>query len=1042
MKAKYTKFLTVLAALLIAAGAMAQDKMRVSGVVTDETGEPLPGAGVLVDGTSRGEITDIDGNYTIEVSAGESLVFNYIGYKSQTVEIRGGREKINISLEPDKTILEEAVVVGYGTMKRSDLTGSVSSVSSKSIEGYKSGTVLEALGGQIAGVNITAADGTPGGDFDIKIRGVGTVNGNSSPLYIVDGFEVDNISYLANQDIASIDVLKDASASAIYGARAANGVVLVTTKSGRNGRTEVSYNGSASYRTLSRQLDVLSPYDFVKLQIELNPSRYGERYFKVGEDANGKPYRFQSVEDYNGADTGVDWQYEAFRPTWSQNHDVSVIGGNADTKYTVSFSHFDEAGIFESNTFAKDNARIKFSQKLFKWLNLDASVNYTHSKDTGIGTGGSTLSNILSYRPVGGLYVSDWQLRYNMVDPMLEEVGLSNSNYFNPIQNAETVDQVKKIDQWVANASLSFKIIKGLTFKSSASYNTAFRRDDVFYGAESPNAIRGSGPYGNSKTTRTLKWSNNNVLTYDRTFNKKHATQFTLGHEVAYNLVEFLSGEAREFPLDDLGVDNLGIGAVPSSVNTSKTDNKRLSFFARGFYNYDERYMITATVRADASTVFSDKNKWGFFPSFSAAWNIANEHFMKDVAWISNMKLRAGWGTVGNDRISSYLSLDLYDPLKYGVGSSQVTVLQPTQLSNKNLRWEGATTTNVGVDLGFFQNMLNITVDGFVKDSKDLLLAQSLSLVTGFESQWQNVGKLRNSGVEISINSVNFNRRNFFWSTDFNISFIKNTLKALQDGSDYILSRSGFNSNFSSYDYIAQVGKSIGSMYGYVFDGIYQYSDFDMYADGTLHLKPGIADISEHAGEAVQPGYVKYKDIDGDGIITAADRTIIGNGQPDWFGGLTNSFQFYGVDLSFMFQFSVGNDVYNAQRMFSTQSRLEMQNCLSEVKDRWTATNASNKVPSAKGYVAYDVYSRFIEDGSFLRLKNITLGYTLPERLTRKIYVSKLRIYASAQNLFCLTKYSGFDPEVNMRSSTLMPSFDYGAYPRSKVLTFGVELKF
>ena len=507
-------------------------------------------------------------------------------------------------------------------------------------------------------------------------------------------------------------------------------------------------------------------------------------------------------------------------------------------------------------------------------------------------------------------------------------------------------------------------------------------------------------------------------------------------------MTENLYGESKEFPLDNLGVDNLGLGAVPSSVTSNKSDNRRLSFFARAFYSYDERYMITATVRADASTVFSASNKWGCFPSFAAAWNIANEPFLEDAQWIDNLKLRAGWGTVGNDRISNYLSLDLYTSLKYGVGGKQVTVLQPSQLSNKNLKWEGSTTTNLGLDLGFFKSRLNVTLDAFLKDSKDLLLAQNLAYVTGFGSQWQNVGKVRNKGIELTINSVNFNNRNFFWSTDFNISFIKNTLVALQDGTDYILSRSGFNSNFSSYDYIAMLGEALGNMYGYVFDGIYQSDDFNVHADGTMHLKPGIVDISEHAGEAVKPGFVKYKDIDGDGIITTEDRQIIGNGQPDWFGGLTNSFQFYGVDLSFMFQYSVGNDVYNAQRMFSTQSRLEMQNNLAEVKDRWTATNASNLVPSAKGDVAYDVYSRFIEDGSFLRLKNITLGYTIPERLTRKIFVNKLRIYASANNLFLLTKYSGFDPEVNMKSSNLMPSFDFGAYPKSKTFTFGVELNF
>lgn len=1032
--------MTALLCVLLSFSAIAQNRLTVTGVVSDENGEPLAGAGVLIEGTTKGTVTDIDGKYSIEAAKGTVLVFNYIGYKNQNVIVRE-KASINVTLEPDRTVLDEVVVVGYGTMKKSDLTGSVSSVSSKAIEVFKTATVMEALGGQIAGVNITSADGTPGGGFDIKIRGIGTVNGDASPLYIVDGFEVESLSFLANQDILKIDVLKDASASAIYGARAANGVVLVTTKSGRNGRPEVTYNGSASYRVLSKQLEVLDPYEFVKLQLELNPTRYGTRYFNVGEDSKGQPYKYQSMDDYLGV-TGVRWQDEAFRPTWSQNHDISVRGGSKDSQYNISFSHFDEDGLFKANTFRKNTARIKFTQNIFKWLRFDASVNYTNRKTTGIGTGGSTLSNILQYRPVGGLYTSDYQLRYNAVDPMLEEVGLSNSNYFNPILNSETVDQVTRIDQWFANGSLTFQLAKGLTFKTSASYSNDFRRNDTFYSDESANASRSSGAYGGSTTQRTLKWSNSNVLTYAKTFDKKHVTNFTLGHETTYNMSESLYGESKEFPLDNLGVDNLGLGAVPSSVTSSKSDSRRLSFFARAFYSYDERYMITATVRADASTVFSASNKWGCFPSFAAAWNIANEPFLKDAQWIDNLKLRAGWGTVGNDRISNYLSLDLYTSLKYGVGGKQVTVLQPSQLSNKNLKWEGSTTTNVGLDLGFFKSRLNVTLDAFLKDSKDLLLAQNLAYVTGFGSQWQNVGKVRNKGIELTINSVNFNRKNFFWSTDFNISFIKNTLMSLQDGTDYILSRSGFNSNFSSYDYIAMVGEAIGNMYGYVFDGIYQSDDFNVYADGTMHLKPGIVDISEHAGEAVKPGFVKYKDLDGDGIITTEDRQIIGNGQPDWFGGITNSFQFYGVDFSFMFQYTVGNDVYNAQRMFSTQSRLEMQNNLAEVKDRWTATNASNLVPSAKGYVAYDVYSRFIEDGSFLRLKNITLGYTIPERLTRKIFVSKLRLYATASNLFLLTKYSGFDPEVNMKSSNLMPSFDFGAYPKNKAFTFGVELNF
>lgn len=397
---------------------------------------------------------------------------------------------------------------------------------------------------------------------------------------------------------------------------------------------------------------------------------------------------------------------------------------------------------------------------------------------------------------------------------------------------------------------------------------------------------------------------------------------------------------------------------------------------------------------------------------------------------------------VGNDRITNYLSLFLYDSAKLGVGAQQVTSLHPTQLPNPELKWEASATTNVGLDLGFFKNRLNITIDGFIKDSKDLLLSQDLTFVSGFASQWQNVGKIRNKGIELSINSINFNRKNFSWTTDFNISFIRNTLVSLQSGKDYMLSRSGINSSFSEYDYIAEVGKPIGSMYGYVFDGVYQSSDFEVHADGTMHLRPGVVDISEHAGKTVTPGFIKYKDIDGDGKITSDDRTAIGNGQPDWYGGITNNFYVYGVDISFMFQFNYGNDVYNAQRMFANQTDLEMQNMMGEVRNRWSVNNASNTVPSAKGYIRNDVCSRFIEDGSFLRLKNLTIGYTFPQKWMRKIYVSKLRVYASAENLFCLTKYSGYDPEVSMKTSPLMPSFDYGAYPRSKVITCGLELNF
>lgn len=1028
-------------ALLLSLNVLAQNTVTVTGVVTDETDTPMIGAGVMQQGTTtNGVVTDIDGRFSIVVPANAVLTFNYISYKTVDVPV-AGKTEINVKLEPDNNLLDEVVVIGYGTMKRSDLTGSVSSVSSKAIEDFKTGSVIEALGGQIAGVNITAADGTPGAGFDVKIRGVGSVNGDTSPLYIVDGFEVDNIDYLANQDIQSIDFLKDASASAIYGARAANGVVLVTTKSGMDGRPQVTYNGSASYRVLSKKLETVSLYDFVALQMELDPTN-ASTYFNSALDDNGNPYIYQSHEDYLTKAGGIDWQDEAFRPTWSQSHDVSVRGGTKDTQYTVSFSHFDENGIFKGTGNTKNSGRIKLMQKITKWLKMDMSVNYTNTKREQGGGGGSTLTSLLRYRPTGGIKVSDEELRHSVYDPESVLDGSLNTNDINPILQAENVKNTRSSEQWIANGSLTATIIKGLTFKTAATFNNNYQRQDIFYMENSSQAQRSGGVYGSSQMSKALKWSNSNTLTYDKTFNRKHKTNFILGHEVTFDGSELLYGQAKDFPFSDFTNDNLGLGATPSAVNTSRTEKMRLSFFARGFYSYDNRYMLTATVRADASTVFSKKNKWGFFPSFAAAWTLSNEGFLKDVDWLSMLKIRAGWGQVGNDRISNFLSMDLYDDSRYGIGTSTTTVLTPKQISNQNLRWEGSTTTNVGVDFNVLDSRLNLSVDGFIKDTRDLLMAQDLAHVTGFDTQWQNIGKIRNKGIEITLNSVNFNKRNFYWSTDFNISFIENTLLALQSGSTYKQDATNFNSNFSAYDYISYVGSSLGDMYGYVFDGVYQYSDFNVSPGGGLELKPGVTDISEHAGKTVEPGFVKYKDIDGDGIITTADRTVIGNGQADWYGGITNTFQFYGVDLSFMFQFSYGNEVYNATRMFSTQSRAERYNQLAEVADRWTPTNASNRVPSAEGYIQSELYSRFIEDGSYLRLKNLTVGYTFPEKLTRKIFVKKLRIYATGANLFCLTKYSGYDPEVNMKSSPLMPSFDWSSYPKSRVFTMGLEIQF
>lgn len=1033
-------FIALMAAMNTFQASAQARLVTVTGTVTDENGDPLPGASVIVEETGAGVVTDIEGKYKVKACSNQNLVFSFIGFKNQSYVARSNRT-LNVALQPDTKLLDEVVVVGYGTMKRSDLTGSVSSVSAKALENFKAASVAGALGGMVAGVNVTTIDGAPGSGFDIKIRGVGTVNGDSSPLYIVDGFEVSDIDYLATQDIKSIEVLKDASACAIYGARAANGVVLVTTKSGHVGKPEISYNGSASYRLLSKRLDVLTPYEFVDLQMEVNPTRYEGLYYRSGSDANGTPYRFQTLDDYIGV-KGVDWQEEAFRPTWSQNHEFSIRGGDKQTQYLASFSHYDEDGIFANSGHKKTTARLKFNRQIFKWMSFSTTVDYTNTVTTGVGTGGGMLSGILMYRPTGGVLTSDYELRYNSVDPLLDILGTTSDYSYNPIINAEKTVKNNSQDRWNAYANLNIQIGKYFSFRTSGNFGLQTSRVNTFYQNGTSSADRGGGPYGDSKTRRYMRYGVTNQLTYNQLFQKNHKVNVTVGQEVTYEMDEDLYGQAKDFPLDDLGTDNLGLGAVPASVTSSKKDKTRLSFFGRAFYSYADKYLLTATVRADASSVFASKYKWGLFPSFAFAWNMSNEKWLKDVESISNMKLRAGWGMVGNDRITNYLSLALYSNLKYGQGSKQITVLNPCQIANPELRWEASMTTNLGVDMGFFKNRLNVTVDAFLKDSHDLLLAQDLALASGFETQWQNVGKVRNKGIEITINSINVNNANFSWSTDFNISFVKNTLVSLQSGKDYMLSKTSITSAFKAYDYISKVGDSLGSMYGYVFDGVYQTSDFVMDHSGKMRLKPGIPDISQHSGVDVAPGFVKYKDIDGDGVITTDDRTVIGNGQPLFFGGMTNSLYIYGVDLSFMFQYSYGNDVYNAQRMVGNQTDLERSNMMGEVRNRWKPTNASNTVPSAKGIIRGDVTSRFIEDGSFLRLKNLTIGYTLPHRVVRNIYVTKLRVYATAENLFLLTKYSGFDPEVSVDRTNLRPGLDWGAYPKSKVFTVGVELNF
>ena len=1035
---KLRGYITLLA-LIFTISLQAQN-ITVKGVVVDETDTPLIGATVMVKGASTGAITDFDGNFTLTTSKGSIISFSYIGYKTQEIKYTG-QSPMNVKMVPDNKTLDEVVVVGYGSMKRGDLTGSVASVASKDIEGYKSSSVMGALGGQIAGVQITQTDGTPGAGFNINIRGVGTLTGDASPLYIVDGFQVDNIDYLSNSDIESIEVLKDASSAAIYGARAANGVVMVSTKSGKVGRPVINYNGSASYRKISKMLDVLSPYEFVKLQGEIK-TEYANSYYKSGNDDNGIPYLYQSAEDYIGM-KGVDWQEETFNPTWSQDHNLSISGGSDNTKYTASFSRYIENGIFKNSGFDKTTGKIRFNQKITKNITFDTTVNYAQTNRKGVGTSADSgrfnmLAQILSARPTGGLKLTDEELLNSAIDPEMLETGESLAQV-NPVMQTESVTNNKRGEMWSANASVTWQIIKGLTFKTAGTYNTTDSRTDIFYKTGSKEAYRnGEKPYGRTQMGRDVRWTNYNNLTWKQKI-KKHTYDVMLGHEVSFKSSEYLLGEAMDFPFDNLGNDNLGIGATPSKVSSSYNDKMLLSFFARGNYNYDNRYLLTATIRADGSTVFSQKNKWGYFPSFSAGWNFSKEKFMHFAEPVLQMaKLRASWGELGNQNVGDnyypYLvAIESVDKA-YPIGNQLNTGFAQLALGNANIKWETIRMLNIGIDLSLFNNRLTISADWFKKNNMDALVRPSLPLVLG---KWQkdtsrdylpleNLGEVESKGWELNIawrDQIGQVKYRAF----FNLSDSRNKIIDLGSSAPVL------------GDQIRRVGDPIDAYYGYRTDGLAQVEDFEGKDSFGNYINPKFPLIQD--GVAVQPGDIKYKDISGpdgkpDGIIDDYDKEVIGNKAPRYSYSFKGELEWKGLDFSFYFQ-----GVGKANGYLSEEARHCFINDYSVPKkshlDRWTPENPNASYPRL--YYAQTHNRRFsdywIENAAYLRLKNIQLGYTLPQQWMRSWGISKLRVYVSADNLFTVTKYfDGFDPEVQQSSGD--------TYPQVKTYVFGLNLTF
>ncbi len=1045
---------------------------QVSGVVTSmENRSPLEGATVSVKGASTSAVTDAQGRFTISVpSPNAVLVFSYSGYVPIEVPTEG-KSTINTSLTAEVKSLDDVVVIGYQTVKRRDLTSSVSSVSARDLKDIPINSAAEALAGRLAGVQITQSEGSPDATAIIRVRGGGSITQDNSPLYVVDGIQVENaLSVLAPQDIESIDVLKDASATAIYGARGANGVVIITTKGGRSMKTRVNYNGLAGMRQLANRLEVMNPYDFVIYQYERSRgSSQDEMNF---QNTYG---RWEDLELYKYVPM-ADWQDEMFgRDALMQTHNVSLVGGTAATKFNLSLTSNKEEGVMLGSDFDRKLVNFKFDHTINSKLKAGMAVRYNHTVVNGAGTanegssGTNRLRHSIKYRPIlmGGQdlldYDPDYALQTNanglsLVNPILLNDAEYRRNYTNTVN---------------LSGYFVYDINKFLSFKSTLGVDFSNIRQNAFNDTITSIARQNSNmPTASINTISRQVLNNSNVLTFTMNksgsrFSERHDLDVMLGQETYESVNKSHEIETRYFPIGitaKAALGNMGLGSPPTGTtqpppSSSEFTNRIFSLFGRINYAFDKKYLVSLSMRADGSSKFADGNRWGYFPSGSFAWRISEEKFMESLKpVVSDLKLRLSYGQAGNNRINDFMFMTQFVAnTYYSVNDQLITAFRPQSLANANLVWESTIARNLGLDIGLFRDRLSLSVDVYRNSTKDLLVNVPVPTSSGYTSQIQNVGKTTNRGVEVQLNAAPIVNRNFSWRANFNISFNKNNIESLGQYQDFFLFSSGWGGSNQPSDYLVRPGNPVGTIWGLQTDGYYNISDFD-YNNGVYTLKAGVPSNAGVTATAPQPGMLKFRDLDGNGVVDDKDRTIIGNTQPKFFGGLNQQFTYKNFDLSVFVNFQFGNDVYNANKLEFTSGYTVNSNLLSMMNDRWRTIDENGVVvtdPAAlaklnenatlwaplRSASSFYVHSWAIEDGSFLRVNNITLGYTLPNNLMKKIGISNFRVYATVNNLAVLTNYSGYDPEVNTRRGTpLTPGVDYSAYPRSRAFIFGLNL--
>lgn len=1068
MKTTRTALLTLLVAL-ISLSVSAQN-VTVKGTVKDKTGETVIGASVVEKGnTSNGTITDIDGNYTLSVPSNATIVFSYVGMTTQEVAVKG-KTTIDIVMEDDAQALEEVVVIGYGSVKRKDLTGSVATVSSDVLAAVPVASATEALTGKMAGVQITTTEGSPDAEMKIRVRGGGSITGDNTPLFIVDGFPVESISDIPASDIEDITVLKDASSTAIYGSRGANGVILVTTKSGKEGKINVSYNAYYSWKKIAKTLDVLDPYDYAKWQYEQALLR-GNSYVEDYESYFGS---YEDLDMYKNIPYN-DWQDLTFGRTGNTfNHNLSITGGSEKIKYAFSYSHMNDKAIMEGSDYKRDNFSLKLNTKPVKNVTLDFSIRYS---ETNIGGGGAN--------DVSSTYDSDKRLKYSVIytpiplENMDSSAGSSDDdlgNLYHPLTAISDNDRDQERKTLNMSGSFGWEIFKNFKFKTELGYDD-YRNDDLrFYGLTTyyvknvPSAENQNLPAIQIANTNRHKFRNTNTISYDFSDLFKgdsHHLNAMIGHEWIITKSSKLTNIVHGFPETFTAADawKLTSMGTPFSIdNFYDPDDKLLSYFGRINYDYQSKYLLSATFRADGSSKFAAGNQWGYFPSAAVAWRVSSENFMEGTKeWLDDLKLRFSYGTAGNNNIPSGQMVQTYSNSATSWINGFSNYWAPSKtMANPDLKWETTITRNLGLDFTVLGGKLNGTIEAYLNTTTDLLIQFPVG-GTGYDTQYRNMGKTENKGIEASINWTIVNKKDWGVSFNANIGFNKNTIKDLGMMNDFGAETYWASSEIGNDFWIAK-GGSVGQMYGYRSDGRYEASDFVGYdaATDSWILKEGVVDASAVVGK-IRPGSMKLKNIDGseDNKVTTDDREIIGDANPLHTGGFGISAYAYGFDLSANFNWSFGNDVYNANKIEFTQTgKYQYRNMTSEMADgkRWTNLRADGTLSTDLEELAAMnanttmwspltdrmIFSDWaVEDGSFLRLNTLTLGYTLPKSLLSKVKIQNLRFYVTGYNLFCLTSYTGYDPEVStIRKTNLTPGVDYSAYPKSRQFVVGVNLNF